>query len=244
MRTHMSIPAMAPGTGTRLGTLWPDRDYDQRDHWEFAPCSSPRLPSMSDLQLFWMESALSWAARDGHGGYRGSVADGVRELTESDLQALHVPPDKQISIIDAHFKIMSTYTRLDSYHRPGPNLGGAQKYTDWPKLTILLVDAFVEFYGWLTGDCASFDIGITPFADINLRFGHDGLCLPGLGVTIAYEHAHALWSLLAKLLPEKAVIQAQINLTQQEQHGYKLLWQVGSVCLKVFDLVWAVKEPC
>jgi hypothetical protein len=108
----------------------------------------------------------------------------------------------------------------------------------------LSVDAFVEFYGRLTGDCASFDIGITPFAGINLRFGHDGLCLPGLGVTIAYEHTRTLWSLLAKLLPEKAVMQAQINLTQQEQHGYKLLWQVGSVCLKVFDSVRAVKEPC
>jgi hypothetical protein len=77
-----------------------------------------------------------------------------------------------------------------------------------------------------------------------LQFEHDGLCLPGLGVTIAYEHARALWSLLAKLLPEKAVIQAQINLTQQEQHGYKLLWQGGSVYLDIFDLVWAVKEPC
>jgi hypothetical protein len=62
-------------------------------------------------------------------------------------------------------------------------------------------------------------------------------------VTIAYGHARALWSLLAKLLPEKAVIQAQIDLTQQEPHRYKLLWQVGSVCLDVFDLVWAVKEP-
>jgi hypothetical protein len=152
---------------------------------------------MPDLQLFWIESALSRAARDWHGGYRGLVADGVRELTESDLQALHVPPDTRLSIIDAHFKIMSAYTRLDSYHRLGPNLGGARMYTDWPKLTTLSVDAFVEFYGRLTGDCASFDIGITPFAGINLRLGHDCLCLPGLGVTIAYKHARALWSLLA-----------------------------------------------
>jgi hypothetical protein len=199
---------------------------------------------MLDLQLFWMELALSWAAKDWHSGYRGLVADGVQELTEGDLRALHVPPDTRLSIIDAHFKIMSAYTRHDSYNRPGSNLGGAQKYTNWPKLTTLSVDSFVEFYGRLTGDCASFDIGLTPFAGINLWFKHDGLCLPGLGVTIAYEHARALRSLLAKLLPEKAVIQAQINLTQQELHGYKLLWQVGSFCLNIFDLVWAVKEPC
>jgi hypothetical protein len=108
-----------------VGDRRPDRDYDQRDHREFVPCSSPRLPSMSDLQLFWMESALSWAARDWHGGYWGSVADAVRELTKSDLRALHVPPDTRLSIIDAHFKIMSTCTRLDYYQRPGPNLGGA-----------------------------------------------------------------------------------------------------------------------
>jgi hypothetical protein len=101
----------------------------------------------------------------------------------------------------------------------------------------------MELYGRLTGDCASFDIGLMPFVGIILRFRHDGLCLPGLGVTFVYN-ARALWSLLAKLLPEKAVIQAQINLTQQKQHGHKLLWQVGSVCLDVFDLVWAVKEPC
>jgi hypothetical protein len=59
-----------------------------------------------------------------------------------------------------------------------------------------------------------------------------------------YKHARALWSLLAKLLPEKAVIWTQINLTQHKQHRYKLLWQVGSVCLDVFDLVQVVKEPC
>jgi hypothetical protein len=163
------------------------------------------------------------------------VADGVRELTKDDLLALHVPPDMRLSIIDSHFKIPSAYTHFDSYNRPGPNLSGTRKYMDWPKPTTLSVDAFVEFYGQLTGDCASFVIGLTPFAGIDLRFGHDGLCLPGLGVTIAYEHARALWSLLAK--SEKA------DLTQQEQHGYKLLWQVGLVCLDVFDSVQAVKEP-
>jgi hypothetical protein len=109
----------------------------------------------------------------------------------------------RLSIIDANFKIMSTYTCHDSYNRPEPNLGGAQKYTDCPKLTILSVDAFVEFYGRLTGDCASFDIGLRQFVGINLRLGHDGLCLPGLGVTIAYKHAHALCSLLAKITPRK-----------------------------------------
>jgi hypothetical protein len=233
----------SPGDWHEVGDRRPDREYDRRDHRDFAPRSSPRSPSMSDSQLFRMESALSWAAWDWHGGYRGSVADGVRELIEGDLRALHVSPDTQLSIIDSHFKIMSAYTRFDSYNRLGPNLGGARKYTDWPKLTTLSVDAFVEFYGQLTGESASFDIGLTPFAGIDLRFGQNGLCLPGLGVTIAYEHARALWSLLAKLLPEKAVIQAQIDLTQQEQHGYKLLWQVGLVCLDDFDLVRAVKEP-
>jgi hypothetical protein len=102
----------------KAGDCRPDWDYDRRDHREFAPRSSPRSPSMSDLQLFWMESALSWAARDWHGGYRGLVVDGVQELTENDFRALHVPPDTRISIIDIHFEIMSAYTRLDSYHRP------------------------------------------------------------------------------------------------------------------------------
>jgi hypothetical protein len=63
-------------------------------------------------------------------------------------------------------------------------------------------------------------------------------------MTIAYEHAWALWSLLSKLLSNKTVIQAQVDLTQQEQNGYKLMWQLGSVCLDVFDLVRAVEEPC
>ncbi len=158
-----------------FGDHQPDHDYDRRDHREFEPRLSPRSPSMSDLQLFWMESALSRAARDWHSGYQGSVVDGIWELTEGDLWALYVPPDMPLSIIDAHLKIMSAYTHHDSCNRPGPNLRGAQKYTDWPKLTTLSVDAFVEFYGWLTGDCASFDIGLTPFAGIDLQFGHDGL---------------------------------------------------------------------
>jgi hypothetical protein len=32
------------------------------------------------------------------------VADGIRELTEGDLLALHVPPDKGLSITDTHLK--------------------------------------------------------------------------------------------------------------------------------------------
>jgi hypothetical protein len=133
--------------GHKFGDHLPDHDYDRHDHWEFKPRLSPRSPSMSNLQLFWMESALSWAARDWHSGYRGLVADGIQELTEGYLRALHVPLDTRLSIIDAHFKIMSAYTRHDSYNRPEPKPGGAQKYTDWPKLTTLSVDAFVEFHG-------------------------------------------------------------------------------------------------
>jgi hypothetical protein len=211
---------------------------------DLLQCPSPRLSSVLESQLFRMELALSWVARDWHCGFRGLVADGTRELTEDDLQALHVPLDTRLSVIDTHFKIMSPYSRYDSHFRPGPNLGGARKYTGWQKLTTLAVNAFVEFYGRLTGYCTSFDISLTPFAGIVLRYDHDGLCLPGLGVTIAYEHARALWSLLSKLLLDKAVIQAQVDLTHQEQHGYKLLWQVGSVCLDIFDLVRAVEEPC
>ncbi len=136
------------------------------------------------------------------------MAYGTRKLTEDDLRALHVPPDTRLSFIDAHFKIMLPYSHHDSHSRPGPNLGGARKYTDWPKLTTLSVDTFVEFYGRLTEDCASFNISLTPFAGIVLRYGHDGLCLPGLKMTIAYEHARALWLLFLKLLLDKAVIQA------------------------------------
>jgi hypothetical protein len=132
---------------------------------------------------------------------------------------------------------MLPYSSYDSHSRPGPNLDGAWKYTDWPKLTTLSVDTFVEFYGRLTGDCTSFNISLTPFAGIVLQYDHDSFCLPGLKMTIAYEHARALWLLLLKLLLDKAVIQAQVDLTQQEQHGYKLLWQVGSICLDIFDLV-------
>jgi hypothetical protein len=163
-----------------------------------------------------MELALSLAALDWHCGFRDLVADGTHELTEDDLWALHVPPDMQLSVIDAHFKIMLPYSCHDSHFKPGSNLGGAQKYTDWPKLKAPSVNAFVEFYGRLTGDCASFNISLTSFAGIVLQYGHDGLCHLGLGVTIAYEHARALWSLLLKLLPDKAVIQAQVDLTQQE----------------------------
>ncbi len=94
---------------------WPDHYYDRRNHWEFEPRSSPWLPSMLDLQLFWMESALSRAARDWHSGYQGLVVDGIQELTEGDLRALHVPPDMRLSIIDVHFKIISAYSRHDSY---------------------------------------------------------------------------------------------------------------------------------
>ncbi len=73
------------------------------------------------------------------------LADGTRELTEDDLWALQVPPDMQLSVIDAPFKIMLPYSHHNSHSRPGPNLGGAQKYMDWPKLMILSLNAFVDF---------------------------------------------------------------------------------------------------
>ncbi len=118
--------------------------------------------------------------------------DGIHKLTEGDLLALHVPLDTGLSITDAHFKIMSPYSCHNPYSRPGPNLGGAQKYTDWPKLTTLVVDAFVEYYDRLTRDCTNLDVSLTPFAGIVLQYCHDGLCLPGLGVTIVYKHAQVL----------------------------------------------------
>jgi hypothetical protein len=41
--------------GHEFGDHWPERDYCRHDHWEFEPRLSPWSPSMSDLQLFWME---------------------------------------------------------------------------------------------------------------------------------------------------------------------------------------------
>jgi hypothetical protein len=98
--------------------------YDRCDHQTCVAPPLPCSPSVLDSQLFMMELALSRAVHDWHCGFRGLVADGVHKLTEGDLWALHVPPDKWLSIIDTHFKFMLPYSCHDSHCRLGPNLGG------------------------------------------------------------------------------------------------------------------------
>ncbi len=70
---------------------------------------------------------------------------------------------------------------------------------------------------------------------MDLRYGHDGLCLPGLGTWIFFKNAKALWQVLSDLVPRMVPkVEAQVRLIFADPNGYKLFRKIGTVCIKVF----------
>jgi hypothetical protein len=126
---------------------------------------------------------MSTLVKDWHSaGQYGDMVEGISELNDGILQTLRIPLDAASEIIGAHFKIMTPFLlRPDSSYPPGPNVVGIRKYTGWTHLHDLDTEGFITFYFQLVVDCLSFYIALTPFHGVDLRYGHDGLCLPGLG---------------------------------------------------------------
>ena len=115
---------------------------------------------------------------------------------------------------------------------------------DLTHLHDLDTEGFITFYSQLVVDCLSFHIALTPFHGVDLCYGHDGLCLPGLGTWIFFENAKALWQVLSGLVPRMVPkVEAQVRLTLADRNGYKLLWQIGMVCIKVFGHLGPLPDP-
>jgi hypothetical protein len=126
---------------------------------------------------------MSTLVKDWHSvGQYGNVVEGISELNNGVLRTLRVPLDAASKIIGEHLKNMTPFlARPYSSYPPGPNVAGIWKYTGWTHLHDLDTEGFSTFYSQLVVDCLSFHIALTPFHGVDLCYGHDGLCLPGLG---------------------------------------------------------------
>jgi hypothetical protein len=106
------------------------------------------------------------------------------------------------------------------------------------------MEGFITFYPQLVVDCLSFHIALAPFHSMDLSYGHGQLCLPGLGTRIFFENANAIWQVLLGLVPRMVPkVEAQVRFTLADHNGYKLLWQIGTVCIKVFGCLGPLPDP-
>jgi hypothetical protein len=189
---------------------------------------------------------MSTLVKDWHSaGQYGNMVEGISELDDGVFRTLGDPLDAALEIIGAHFKIMTPFlARPNSSYPPGLNVAGIWKYTGWAHLHDLDTEGFITFYSQLVVDCLSFHIALTPFHGVDLCYGHDRLCLPGLGTWIFFENAKALWQVLSGLVPRTvSKVEAQVCLTLPDRNGYKLLWQIGTVCIKVFGRLGPLPDP-
>jgi hypothetical protein len=189
---------------------------------------------------------MSTLVKDWHSaGQYGNMVEGILELNNGILWTLGVLLDAALKIIGAHFKIMTPFlARPNSSYLPGPNVAKIWKYTGWTHLHDLDTEGFITFYSQLVVDPLSFYIASTLFHRMDLRYGLDGLCLPGLGTQIFSENAKALWQVLLGLVSRTdPKVEAQVRLTLADCNGYKLLWQIGTVCIKVFGCLGPLPDP-
>jgi hypothetical protein len=65
-----------------------------------------------------------------------------------------------------------------------------------------------------------------------------------MGTRIFFENAKALWQVLSGLFPRTVPkVEAQVRLTLADLNGYKLLWKIGTVCIKVFGRLGPLPDP-
>jgi hypothetical protein len=187
-----------------------------------SSASSPKHPTLLASQIWRLETSMSTLVKDWHSaGQYGNMVEGILELKDGILWTLGVPLDAALEIIRAHFKIMTPFlARPNSSYPPAPTVAGIQKYTGWTHLYPLNTEGFIMFYSQLVVDCLSFHIPLTLFHGVDLCYGHDGLCLPGLGTWIFFENAKALWQVLLGLVPWRvSKVEAQVRLTLADRNG-------------------------
>jgi hypothetical protein len=85
-----------------------------------------------------------------------------------------------------------------------------------------------------------------PFNAIMLRFGFEGLCIPGLGVHRYSRMGKALMDLLPHLIP--GIFSPQINaalytVQYESNNGFDYLWHVFELTVPGFDPIIPIQIP-
>ena len=107
------------------------------------------------------------------------------------------------------------------------------------------MEDFFDFWVALTADLPAFSIGLMPFDAVDLRFGHHGLSIPGIGLRMYKNQAKSLFTLLRRLVPrDYHDIGVHIDATIREgSDGFWLLWRLAFFTIGIFDRSKALPKP-
>ena len=144
-----------------------------------------------------------------------------------------------------HARLMQRYesqSRYDGY-RKGPDERSLVSSTAFITLESTKQDDVIKWYEQLAQIAASYQIGISPFAHIELAYGPVGLCLPGVGGARYDEMGRALALLLStKLLPmndnsndSELSLALELPMDPEDQNGYEILHVLLKKTVAAFD---------
>ncbi len=149
-------------------------------------------------------------------------------------------------IILLHRKVLDLWVNMRTQQR-GPSVERILEkgLPVFPTLTLLAVNATVEFYDKFQKTSVLFLLPLMAFDAVNLRMGFEALCPPGLGLPGYAKIAIALMEILPPLLPNNdSQIASLITVVRAESgNGYDLLWRVLELTVPGFDPATKVSAP-
>jgi hypothetical protein len=124
----------------------------------------------------------------------------------------------------------------------GPRDKDIHDASKFPTLENCRVDTLVSWYQSLQPRLASYCIGLTPFDGIELSFGYQGLCIPGLGIKRYRPMALALYEILITKLPrEHQTLLGLFDVGTKD--AYHLFWSFFCLTLPIFNTDMELKYP-
>ena len=186
--------------------------------------------------------------------YHCGFDDGVDPLTSLTLAEVGYTNIGSDDVVACHNAIIEVHRRvLQSWHNSTNNTFGPQvnrivtkSLKLFPVLESTNTSDMVDFYDRLQETAADHLTALMPFDAILLRFGFEGLCVPGLGVTRYARMGKALMELLPRLLPGS--LSPQINaalyaVRYESTNGYDYLWRVLELTVPGFDPIVPIQLP-
>ena len=248
-------PDIPAASNSRPDDSYPDvtRSAPRQNRITPGPIASPRNRDRDSRarELGANRSDISALATAGyHCGIDGGV-DPLTSITLVDVGYTNIGSDDVVAchnaIIEVHRKV------LQMWHNPTTNTFGPQvnriiqkSLKLFPVLDSTSTSDMVDFYDRLQETAADHLIALMPFDAILLRFGFEGLCVPGLGVTKYARMGKALMELLPRLIPgslSPQVNAALYSVRYESNNGYDYLWRILELAVPGFDPIVTVQLP-
>ncbi len=169
------------------------------------------------------------------------VKCGYNQITSSDVVTCHN------DIIAVHRKVRELWFNPTS-HTYGPHVERivTKSLKLLPTLDSADTASMVDFYDRLQESASGLTIALMPFDTVMIRYGLEGLCVPGLGVDKYHAMSKALMELLPRLVSGNLSpqINAALALVRLESgNGYDFLWRVLELTVPGFDPVVPINVP-